>query len=284
MQFFNISFRRGTAYSLMLPLVSSLTLLAAPLSHAEGDNPAIDPTKATDKGLAMPTPLDKFIALTLLVNVKEIDWVGTFNKIAVDIDPDQYTDTQVQIPQVLGIRIADGVMAVQAKDAEMLGKAAVDIEKLAAKLKVPEGDLARARRARTMANEGKWLDVFRELGFLQQDIMQKLEQNPKDPGSSLLMVAGWLQGSRYTSRLILDHYSAASSNILREPLLVDALIKKTDLLPAEIKKAPSVVKIAAELPKMKKIVDVKIDAPIKKESVEEVEKLASACVKSILGE
>ncbi|MCW1922508.1 hypothetical protein OKA05_08075 [Luteolibacter arcticus] len=268
----------------------ALVALLAGVSQAQtpppkvADNPAIDPTKAIDKGLAMPTPLDKFLALTLLVQTKEIDWSGTFTAIAVDIDPDQFTDVEVQIPQVLGIRIADGVMAVQAKDAEMLGKAASDIEKLAAKLKVPDGDLARARKARSMANEGKWLDVFRELGFLQQDIMQKLEQNPKDPGSTLLMVGGWLQGSRYTSRLIIDNYSDASSNILREPLLVDALMKKMADLPEAIKKAPSVAKIAADLPKMRKIVDVKIDQAIKKEAVEEVSSLSTSCVKTMLGE
>lgn len=267
----------------LLALLTGASFAQTPAPKAP-DNPAIDPTKAVDKGIAMPTPLDKFLALTLVVQTKEIDWLGTFNAIAVDIDPDQFTDLEVQVPQVLGVRIADGVMAVQAKDAEMLGKAAADIEKLAAKLKVPEGDLARARKARSMANEGKWLDVFRELGFLQQDIMQKLEQNPKDPGSTLLMVAGWVQGSRYTSQLIGDNYSDASSNILREPLLVEALIKKTADLPDAVKKAPSVAKIIAELPKMKKIVDVKIDQPIKKESVAELSKLSTGCVKAILGE
>ena len=65
------------------------------LSAQGAKNPPIDPSKAIDKGVAMPTPLDKFIALTLLVKTKKIDWNGVFNAVAVDINPDKYTDTEV---------------------------------------------------------------------------------------------------------------------------------------------------------------------------------------------
>ena len=262
-----------------------MALIAAmsPQVPAQGDkNPPIDPTKAIDMGVAMPTPLDKFIALTLLVKTKKIDWNGVFNAVAVDINPDNYTDTEVLIPQVLGLRIADGIMAVQAKDAELLGKAASDIEKLAVKLKVSDNDLSRARRVRSLANEGKWLDVYRELGFLQQDIMQKLEENPKDQRSALLMISGWIQGSRYSSRLILAHYSDASSNILREPLLVTALIKKNEALPDKTKALPSVAIITKTLPALHKIVNVGLDAAIPKAQIQSVDDLATACVKEII--
>ncbi len=257
-------------------------LTVAGLAADEALNPPFDPSKAVDMGVAMPTPLDKFIALTLLVKTQNIDWNGVFNAVAVDINPDDYTDTDVLIPQVLGLRIADGIMAVQAKDAEFLGKAASDIEKLANKLDVSENDLARARRVRSLANEGKWLDVYRELGFLQQDIMQKLEQNPKDQRSALLMISGWIQGSRYSSKLIVAHYSDASSNILREPLLVKALMKKSEMLPAKTREMPSVALIDKTLPKLHKIVDVGLDSPIPKDQVAEVDTLASACVTEII--
>lgn len=263
-------------------VVALLAAMSANLSAEETKNPPIDPSKAIDKGVAMPTPLDKFIALTLLVKTKKIDWNGVFNAVAVDINPDNYTDTEILIPQVLGLRIADGIMAVQAKDAELLGKAASDIEKLALKLKVNDNDLSRARRVRSLANEGKWLDVYRELGFLQQDIMQKLEENPNDQRSSLLMISGWIQGSRYSSRLILAHYSDESSNILREPLLVKALIDKSNGLPAKTKEAPSVAIISKTLPSLHKIVNVSIDAPIPKAQVESLDQLATACVKEII--
>lgn len=273
--------------SLTPAVAASLSCLAlignvqAQKEESGAKNPPIDIKNAVDKGVAMPTPLDKFLALTLLVKTKDIDWNGTFNAVAVDIDPDKFTDKEVAIPELLGIRIADGVMAIQAKDAEMLGKAASDIEKLADKLD-EKIDLGRAKRVRTMANEGKWMDVFRELGFLQQDIMKRLEEKPNDPRSSLLMVTGWVQGSRYSSKLISAHYSDASSNILREPLLVAALQAKIDKLPDNVKKSPSVAKIAAALPRMHEIVNVGIDKPIAKKNVDELQTLATDCIKGIV--
>jgi hypothetical protein len=269
-------------YSRKFLLVPLFAALVAQAPAEEAKNPPMDPSKAIDKGVAMPTPLDKFLALTLLVKTQKIDWEGVFSSVAVSIDPDKFTDTEVLIPQVLGIRIADGIMAVQAKDAELLGKAAADIEKLAVKLKVGDADLARARKVKTLANDGKWLQVYTELGFLQQDIMQKLEENPNDQRSSLLMISGWIQGSRYTSRLILAHYSNASSNILREPLLVKALIKKNDSLPAGVKKLPSVAVITKTLPALHKIINIKMDGAIPKDQVAEVDKLATECVKEII--
>jgi hypothetical protein len=269
-------------YSRKFVVVSVIAALVCQATADEAKNPPMDPSKAIDKGVAMPTPLDKFLALTLLVKTQKIDWEGVFSSVAVSIDPDKFTDTEVLIPQVLGIRIADGIMAVQAKDAELLGKAAADIEKLAVKLKVGDADLARARKVKTLANDGKWLQVYTELGFLQQDIMQKLEENPNDQRSSLLMISGWIQGSRYTSRLILAHYSNASSNILREPLLVKALIKKNDSLPAGVKKMPSVAVISKTLPSLHKIINIKMDGAIPKDQVAEVDKLATECVKEII--
>lgn len=270
-----------SAFAAVLPCITLLQTAHAQKEDG-GNNPPIDMKKAIDKGVAMPTPLDKFLALTLLVKTKDIDWNGTFNAIAVDIDPDKYTDKEVLIPELLGIRIADGIMAIQAKDAEMLGKAASDIEKLAAKIDVSDADLSRAKRVRTMANEGKWLDVFRELGFLQQDIMQKLEEKPNDPRGSLLMITGWVQGSRYSSRLIAAHYSDASSNILREPLLVAALKAKLEKLPENVRKAPSVAKIAEALPRMHEIVNVGLDKPIPRKNVDELQTLATDCIKGII--
>jgi hypothetical protein len=263
-------------------VITALASLGAQTFAEEAKNPPIDPSKAVDMGIAMPTPLDKFLALTILVKTRKIDWGGVFNAVAVDINPDDFTDTEVLIPQILGVRIADGVMAVQAKDAEMLGKTASDIEKLAKKLNVSDNELERARRVRTLANEGKWLDVYRELAFLQQDILQKLDENPTDQRSALLMIAGWIQGSRYSSQLITAHYSDESSNILREPLLVKALISKSSTLPAAIQKLPSVAMISDTLPTLLEIVSVKIDEPIPKDQVAKVDQLATKCIEQIL--
>jgi hypothetical protein len=239
-----------------------------------------DPKQAKDGGLGMPTPYDKFIALDQLVPTGEINWNQTFRKVAVDLDPDQFTDKEVGIPMAMGVRIADGVMAVKARDVELLNKAASDIETLAKRIGVSDADLTRARAVRAAANKKEWLNVFMELGFFQQDIMKKLEDKESASRTTLLIVAGWLQGARYSSTLIEDHYSPAASNLLREPKLIQALSEKVNALPAGAKGNAVVAKVSESLPQILKIVDVPLDGTIAKEQVTELNRLSTEAVKA----
>jgi hypothetical protein len=277
-----MSARQALALSLSIALLSCPRLVEGQVDDKnKGENKAaFDPKSATDGGLGMPTPYDKFIALDQLVPSGQINWNQTFRKVAVDIDPDQFTDKEVAIPMALGIRIADGVMAVKARDVELLNKAASDIETLAKRMGVSDGDLTRARAVRAAANKKEWLNVFMELGFFQQDIMQKLADKESASPTTLLIVAGWLQGGRYSSALIGDHYSPAASNLLREPQLIQALMTELDKLPAQTKQNAVVTKVKATLPQIKKIIDIPLNGTIPKEQVSELHRLTTELVKA----
>jgi hypothetical protein len=270
------------ALYLSAALISCAQFAGAQDDKAKDDKASFDPKKAQDGGLGMPTPYDKFLALDQLVPSGDINWNQTFRKVAVDIDPDQFTEKDTVIPMVLGIRIADGVMAVKARDVELLNKAASDIETLAKRMGVADTDLNRARAVRAAANKKEWLNVFMELGFFQQDIMKKLEDKESAARTTLLIVAGWLQGARYTTTLIEDHYSAATSNLLREPKLVEALAAKMDTLPADSKQNAAVSKIREALPQIDKIINIPLDGSVPKESVTELNRLATEAVKAAL--
>jgi hypothetical protein len=270
------------ALYLSAALISCAQFAGAQDDKAKDDKASFDPKKAQDGGLGMPTPYDKFLALDQLVPSGDINWNQTFRKVAVDIDPDQFTEKDTVIPMVLGVRIADGVMAVKARDVELLNKAASDIETLAKRMGVADTDLNRARAVRAAANKKEWLNVFMELGFFQQDIMKKLEDKESAARTTLLIVAGWLQGARYTTTLIEDHYSAATSNLLREPKLVEALAAKMDTLPADSKQNAAVSKIREALPQIDKIINIPLDGSVPKESVTELNRLATEAVKAAL--
>lgn len=239
-----------------------------------------DPKSAKDGGLGMPSPFDKFLALNQVLSDTKLEWRKIFRQVAVDIDADAFTDKDVAIPMVLGVRIADGVMAVKASDAELLNKCGSDIEKLAQKMGVKDSELSRARAARAAANNNEWLKVFMELGFLQQDILQKIADKENSTRGDLLIVCGWMQGARYTTTIIGNHYTKTASNILREPLLAKALNEKVQQMPEDVKKNITVVKIREVLPKMQKILSIPLDGSISKEDVAELKKLSTEVVKS----
>lgn len=269
----------GAAAGMALALAAALA--AGTLRAQDAEKAPFDPSQAEQAGLGMPSPYDKFLGLALLAEGGEIDWKGTFNAVSADIDPDAWSDEDVAIPLVLGLRIADGIMAIQARDAEFLGQCASDIEKLAPKLGVGDAELERARRVRTHANEGDWLKVFMELGFLQQDILQTLAGDERNRGD-LVIASGWMQGARYTTLIISDNYSDEASNILREPMLVQAMITKLESQPEAVKDNPAVASLLAALPPIQRIVDVELDAPIPPDDIAEVRELADGYAIEVL--
>ena len=269
----------------VVALFFSIVCLGALASiAAENEEKApYDPTKAKDAGVGMPTPYDKFIALDQVLTKTKVKWDDTFRKVAVDVDPDSFTDKDVAVPMILGVRIADGVMAIKANNAELLNKCATDIEKLAKKMGVADADLGRARAVRAAANKGQWLKVFMELGFLQQDIMKKIDEPEHATHGTLLIVCGWMQGARYTSTVIGENYSPETSNLLREPLLAKALKEKVESLPANLQSSPLVAKLKDVLPQIEKILTIPLDGTISKENVGELNRLATEVVKAAMG-
>ena len=250
--------------------------------QSEGKAVPFDPKTAVDAGLGMPTPYDKFLALDQALGKKKIDWKAMFSKTAVDIAVDDVTDKQVVLPVLLGVRISDGVMAIKARDAELLNRCASEIEAAAKKLGVADSDLARAKAVRSTANAGEWLKVFMELGFLQQDIMKTLDRDENKAKGSLVIVGGWLQGARYVSTAIKENYTPETSNFLREPLLVKELQKKMDALPAGTKSNALVGKINGALGEIYNVVNIKIDGTIPPEKVDRVSVVAKEIVASAL--
>lgn len=262
----------------------SLCLVSGAAFSAESQEKApYDPSKAKDAGVGMPTPYDKFLALDQVLTKTKVKWDDTFRKVAVDVDPDAFTDKDVAVPMILGVRIADGVMAIKANNAELLNKCASDIEKLAKKMGVADADLGRARSVRAAANKGEWLKVFMELGFLQQDIMKKIDQPEHVTHGTLLIVTGWMQGARYTTTVIDENYSPETSNLLREPLLAKALKEKIESLPPNLQSSPLVAKLREVLPKIQTILTIPLDGSISKENVGELNKLATEVVKAAMG-
>jgi hypothetical protein len=251
----------------------------APLGNAASEEKApFDRAKAGDGGLGMPTPYDKFLALDQALTKTKVDWSKLSRAMGKPLDTDAFKDAEVSIPLALGVRIADGVMTVKAKDAELLNKCASDIEKLAKKLGVTDGEMSRGRAVRAAANKGDWLKVFMELGFFQQDIMKKLTEEKNASKGTLVVIGGWIQGARYTAAVVEENYSADVSNILREPLLVKSLVEKSASLPASVKSSAQMVKVTESLSKLSKLVDVPTDGSISKEDVQKISAITTEVV------
>ncbi len=244
------------------------------------DKAAFDPTKAEIAPLGLPSPYDKFLGLDPVLNLGNADWKTAYNDIAQFVDVSKLKE-ESDAALALGVKIADGIMAIKAKDVNGLNDCSRQIEEIAKKLGVKEGEMSRAKTVRGHANKNEWLQVFMELGFLQTDIMNSLRAQGNAKRRPLIISGGWMQGLHYTSHVIVKHYSAQASNFLREPVLVKAIQGELDGLPPEIKSQPKVAALIKLLPGVYTAVNIPIEGSISKEGVQKLLDTSSEIVDKI---
>jgi hypothetical protein len=240
-----------------------------------------DPSKAEIAPLGLPSPYDKFLGLDQVLNLKFEDWKAVYNDISHHIDVSKLKE-ETDVALALGVKIADGVMSIKARDVNGLNDCSKQIEDLAKKLGVKDEEMGRAKMVRAHANKGEWLHVFMELGFLQTDIMKSLRMQNNSKRRPLIITAGWIQGLHYTSHVILKHYSAETSNFLREPVLVKAMQGELAGLPDAVKSSPKVTAVIGLMPDVYTAVNIALNGSIPKEGVQKLQDTAAAIVEKIV--
>lgn len=267
----NLFIRLNYTVGVLIPV---LFVGAAVSAHAQKG--AFDPHKGVKSvGMVTPTPIDKMMAINLVLGKGKVNWKSVAKRYGNYMDVDSYTDTNVKLPIMMGMRMSDGVLSIMARDVEVLNASAGDIESMAKKLGVGGGQLQRANQVKSFANKNKWNRVFLELGFLQKDVMDTMAKEGNRDRRSLLIAAGWIQGAEMMSSVILDNYSDEASSLLREPLLVKQMIKEIEQLKADKRKDVIVVKMLATLKDLVTCIDVPLHAPVPKDKVKKIHDISS---------
>ncbi len=237
------------------------------------DKAPFDLSQAKNSELGLPSPMDKLLGLDAALGSRTVAWSGVYRELAHNADLSALKN-ETNVCLALGVRIADGIMAVKAQDANALNECASDIESLAKKLNVTDAQLERAKKTRALANKGQWTLVFWEMGCLQVDIMHSLNEKGSEKRRTLIIAAGWLQGVHYAAYLVNKHYTPKLSNLLREPLLVKAMQEEMQALPAPTKSDPRVTRLISALSEIYTIINIPLDGTIPAEKILRVNELA----------
>lgn len=264
----------------VLPLLVLAFTFNASAQEAEESKPEFDKSKAEKAALPMPNPYDKLLAIEETVGADKIDWNALSDGIAVDVEANE-VEGRPDAAMALGVKIADGIVAIKAQNAEKLNRSADQLEALGKQLGATDDDLKRARQVRDLANRGEWLMVFLELGFLQADIMQKLASPENRDERTLVIASGWLQGARYATSLIEQNYTPELSNILREPVLAGELQKQVAALGGEVAASPKVQAVNNAISEAYPIVNIPLDASISKEDVAKLKSISDTAVAAV---
>src|SRR6059036_2064517 len=162
--------------------------------------------------ISIPTPGELFAALE---KPGKTDWSGQYRGPI----PITYRN-RAQIALNLGGLIADGFVAVEAKDSQQVKNIGSDIIKLAKALGVSENLLSRGNSINEFAENDEWDVLQEELEATQNEVKSSMQTHSDQDLVILVSVGGWIRGTQVVSGAILESYDAGSAKVLRQPALV----------------------------------------------------------------
>ena len=223
---------------------------------------------ARSDSISIPTPGELFAALE---KPGKTNWAGQYRGPM----PMTYRD-RAQIALNLGGLIADGFIAVQAKDGQQVKNIGSDIIKLAKALGVSEKLLGRGNSINDFAQNSEWDTLQEELEATQNEVKSSMQSHADQDLVILVTLGGWIRGTQVVTSSIMQNYDENAAKVLRQPALVHLMQSKINEISPGLRNDPLVKDVSNELTKIEKLVSYPAGrAP----TVEEVRKVNEAVSK-----
>src|ERR1700719_1552693 len=218
-----------------------------------------------NESISIPTPGELFAALE---KPGKPNWTGQYRGPM----PMTYRD-RAQIALNLGGLIADGFIAVEAKDSQQVKNIGSDIIKLSKALGVSKNLLSRGNSINEFAEDNQWDTLQEELEATQNEVKSSMQSHADQDLIILVTVGGWIRGTQVVTGAIMKNYNESAAKVLREPALVHFLQSKLNAISPELRQEPLVKDVSEQLTGIEKLVSFPEDqAP----NAEDVKKLNEA--------
>jgi hypothetical protein len=217
------------------------------------------------ESISIPTPGELFAALE---KPGKPNWSGQYRAPI----PMTYRN-RAQIALNLGGLIADGFIAVEAKDSQQVKNIGSDIIKLAKALGVSENLLRRGNSLNEFAENDEWDALQEELEATQNEVKSSMQTHSDQDLVILVSVGGWVRGTQVVSAAIMQNYDERSAKVLRQPALVSFIQSKLNAVSPELGAEPLVKDVKEKLIGVEKLVSFPAG---KSPSAEDVRKVNEA--------
>ena len=215
--------------------------------------------------ISIPTPGELFAALE---KPGKPNWVGQMRgPIGTSYK------NRPQIALNLGGLIADGFIAVEAKDSQQVKNIGTDIIKLAKALGVSENVLSRGNSINEFAENNEWDALQEELEATQNEVKSSMQTHRDQDLVILVSVGGWIRGTQVVSAAVLQNYDERAAKVLRQPALVNFIQAQLNEVSPDVRADALVKDVTGELPGVEKLVNF---PPGKAPSPDEVKKVNEA--------
>src|SRR5216117_4005705 len=180
---------------------------------------------------------------------------------------------RAQIALNLGGLIADGFIAVEAKDGQQVKNIGSDIMKLGKALGVSEQLLSRGNSINEFAEHNEWDTLQAELEATQNEVKSSMQSHADQELVILVTLGGWIRGTQVVTGAIIKNYNESAAKVLREPALVHFIQSKLNAISPELRQEPLVKDVSEQLTGLEKLVSFPEG---KAPSAEDVRKLNDA--------
>src|SRR5881392_4305221 len=215
--------------------------------------------------ISIPTPGELFAALS---KPSKPNWSGQYRAPM----PMTYRN-RAQIALNLGGLIADGFIAIEAKDSQQVKNIGSDIIKLAKALGVSENLLRRGNSINEFAENDEWDTLQEELEATQNEVKSSMQSHSDQDLVILVSLGGWIRGTQVVSSAIMQNYDERSAKVLRQPALVSFMKSKINEISPQLRSEPLLRDVSEQLTGIEKLVSFPAgQAP----SADEVQKVNEA--------
>ena len=227
--------------------VGFLLVCSAVIGAEPARLPAEQMAKAIrNDSISIPTPGELFAALE---KPGKPNWVGQMRgPVATSYK------NRPQIALNLGSLIADGFIAVEAKDSQQVKNIGTDIIKLAKALGVSENVLSRGNSINEFAENDEWDALQEELEATQNEVKSSMQSHRDQDLIILVSVGGWIRGTQVVSAAVMQNYDERAAKVLRQPALVNFIQSKLNEVSPDVRDEPLVKEVSGELPGLEKLV------------------------------
>ena len=187
---------------------------------------------------------------------------------------------QAETALLLGVVIAEGFIAVEAKDTGEVKNVGRDVLKLSRGLGIEKAALRRSRSIVEYAEKGDWAGVRKEWDGVLPDVQEGMNELQSEQLAQLVSLGGWLRGAEALTALVLQNYSDQKANLLWQPALLDYFDKRLRQMTGDIRENPMIVRMREGMQKIRPLLAPE-NVQISKQKVREISTISEDLLKGL---
>lgn len=252
----------------MSALKFSLLILAVLAIPALGQTPSEQNSQLSSQakqvhGIAVPVPKEIFRSLD---QFRDANWSAVKRP---EVARWKSHGDQAQIATLLGVVIAEGFIAMEAKDSTEVKNLGNSVLSLAGGLGIRARALRRSRSIMELADKNEWSEARKEWDGVLSELETGMIELKSAQLAQLVSVGGWLRGTEALSALVLQNYSLERSNLIRQPELINTLEAQLRAMSGDIQARPIVKKLLDGIHTIRSLVE-RENGPLSEETVRKV--------------